>query len=69
VKSATIPIVGATSAVSAYLTKVYDIGDTSSGAFVDPSGGGSDNLDFELSGDSILDFTESNPFGDPSDSF
>ena len=67
--SATIPIVGADSTVSAHITKVYDIGDTSSGAFVDPSGGGSDNLEFELSGDSILDFTESNPFGDQSENF
>ena len=67
--STTIPIVGADSTVSAHITKVYGIGDTGFGAFVDPSGGGSDNLDFELSGDSILDFTESNPFGDPSETY
>ena len=67
--STTIPLVGGTSTVSGYITKVYDIGDTSFGAFVDPTGGGSDNLDFELSADSILDFTESNPFGDPSENY
>ena len=67
--STTIPIIGAESTLSAYITKVYDIGDTGFAAFVDPSGGGSDNLDFELSADSILDFTESNPFGDPSENY
>ncbi len=33
------------------------------------TGGGSNNVEFELSGDSILDFTESNPFGDPSENY
>jgi len=66
--SATVPLVGAESTLSAYITKVYDIGDTGFGAFIDPTGGG-DNVEFELSGDSILDFTESNPFGDPSENY
>ena len=67
--SSTIPIVGATSAVSSHITKIYDIGDTSFGAFVDPADGGAENIEFELSADSFLDFTESNPFGDPSDNY
>ena len=67
--SSTIPIVGAESTVSSYITKVYDIGDTSFGAFIDPADGGGENIEFELSADSILDFTESNPFGDPSDNY
>ena len=67
--SATVPLVGAESTLSAYITKVYDIGDTGFGAFIDPTGGGSNNVEFELSGDSILDFTESNPFGDPSENY
>jgi hypothetical protein len=66
--SATVPLVGAESTLSAYITKVYDIGDTSFGTFIDPTGGG-ENVEFELSGDSILDFTESNPFGDPSENY
>ena len=66
--SATVPLVGAESTLSAYITKVYDIGDTGFGTFIDPTGGG-DNIEFELSGDSILDFTESNPFGDPSENY
>ena len=67
--STTIPIIGADSALSSYITKVYDIGDTSFGAFVDPADGGGENIEFELNADSFLDFTESNPFGDPSDNY
>jgi hypothetical protein len=67
--SATIPVVGGTSAISTYLTKIYDIGDTSSGAFINPADGGAENVEFELDADSFLDFTESNPFGDPSDTY
>jgi hypothetical protein len=67
--STTIPIVGASSAVSSHITKIYDIGDTSFGTFVDPADGGAENVEFELSADSFLDFTEANPFGDPSDTY
>jgi hypothetical protein len=67
--STTIPIVGATSTVSSHITKVYDIGDTSFGAYIDPADGGAENVQFELDADSFLDFTEANPFGDPSDTF
>ena len=28
-----------------------------------------DNREFEVEGDSIIDFTETNPFGDPSETF
>ena len=67
--STSIPIVGGTSSLSAYISKVYDIGDTSSGAFIDPADGGAENIAFELNADSFLDFTENNPFGDPSDNY
>ena len=67
--SASIPIVGAESTLSAYITKVYDIGDTSSASFIDPADGGGENSEFELSADGFLDFTENNPFGDPSDTY
>ena len=49
------------------ITKVYDIGDNSS--FVDPTDENADNVSFEVDADGFLDFTESNPFGDPSDSY
>ena len=67
--STSIPIVGAESTLSAYITKVYDIGDTGSAAFIDPADGGGENVEFELSADGFLDFTENNPFGDPSDTY
>ena len=67
--STSIPIVGAESTLSAYITKVYDIGDTGSASFIDPSDGGGENAEFELSADGFLDFTENNPFGDPSDTY
>ena len=31
--------------------------------------GGAENVAFEVSADGFLDFTESNPFGDPSDNY
>ena len=34
-----------------------------------PSDGGAENVAFEVSADSFLDFTESNPFGDPSENY
>ena len=67
--STSIPIVGAESTLSAYITKVYDIGDTGSASFIDPADGGGENVEFELSADGFLDFTENNPFGDPSDTY
>ena len=49
------------------ITKVYDIGDNSS--FVDPTDENADNVSFEVDADGFLDFTENNPFGDPSDNY
>ena len=67
--SSSIALIGAESSLSAYITKVYDIGDTSNATFIDPADGGGENSEFELNADSFLDFTESNPFGDPSDTY
>ena len=63
--SSTIPLIGGTSSVSCNISKIYDIGDNSENVF--PSDGGADNVAFEVAADGFLDFTESNPFGDPSD--
>ena len=65
--SNTIGLTGGTSAVTCFITKIYDIGDNSENVF--PSDGGAENVAFEVSADGFLDFTEANPFGDPSDNF
>jgi len=67
IASSTLTLTGAESLKTVTITKVYDIGDNS--AFVDPTDSQSQNVDFEVSADGILDFTESNPFGDPSDNY
>jgi hypothetical protein len=65
--SPTIGLVGGTSAVTAYISKIYDIGDNSVNVF--PSDGGAENIAFEVAADGFIDFTENNPFGDPSDNY
>ena len=65
--SSTLTLTGAESAKTVTITKVYDIGDNS--AFVDPTDSQSENVAFEVSADGFLDFTEANPFGDPSDTY
>ena len=67
IASSTLTLTGAESLKTVTITKVYDIGDNS--AFVDPTDSQAQNVDFEVSADGILDFTESNPFGDPSDNY
>ena len=58
---------GNTSSVSAHINKIYDIGDNSENVF--PSDGGAENVAFEISADGFIDFSESNPFGDPSENY
>tara|TARA_B100000131_G_scaffold226689_1_gene218305 strand:+ start:2342 stop:3271 length:930 start_codon:yes stop_codon:yes gene_type:complete len=65
--SSTIGLVGNTSSVTAYISKIYDIGDNSENVM--PSDGGAQNVEFEVSADGFLDFSEANPFGDPSDNY
>lgn len=65
--SPTIPLVGSTSSTSCILSKIYDIGDNSVNVF--PSDGGAENIAFEVAADGFIDFTENNPFGDPSDNY
>jgi len=65
--SSTLTLTGAESAKTVTITKVYDIGDNS--VFVDPTDRQGENVAFEVSADGFLDFTETNPFGDPSDNY
>ena len=60
------PIVGETSGFTAYVTKVYGLTDTTETFDTD---GASQNVEFEISADGFIDFTESNPFGDPSETY
>jgi len=64
--SITKPLVGSTSGNSFNITKVYDIGDNDTNN-VFASDSQSQNTAFEFEADAILDFSESNPFGDPSE--
>jgi len=45
---------------------VYDVAD-STNTFAND--GNAQNVAFEISGDSFIDFSESNPFGDPSETY
>ena len=65
--SSSLTAVGGTSTNTITLTKVYDIGDNS--IYVDPTDDQSGSLQFEIDADGFLDFTENNPFGDPSDNY
>ncbi len=65
--SATKPLVGGTSGNSCIITKVYDIGDNSENVM--PHDDAAQNVAFETIGDNFIDFTESNPFGDPSETY
>jgi len=63
--SATIGLVGAESANTCFITNTADVADVDSFAL----DGQSQNYAFELEADGFLDFTESNPFGDPSETY
>ena len=62
--SATKPLVGGTSGNSCIL--VYDIGDNSENVM--PHDDAAQRC-LETIGDNFIDFTESNPFGDPSETY
>ena len=65
--SSTLTLTGAESGKTVTITKVYDIGDNST--FVDPTDSQGANVTLEVEADGFLDFTETNPFGDPSDTY
>lgn len=63
--SDTIGLVGAESNNTCFITKVDGVEDTGSFALDNAA----QNTFFEIEADGFLDFTESNPFGDPSESY
>tara|TARA_B100001939_G_C16906889_1_gene602797 strand:+ start:475 stop:1428 length:954 start_codon:yes stop_codon:yes gene_type:complete len=64
---ATKPITGSVNSYTATLTKIYDVADDSTN--YNPADDQQINVALELEADSFLDFTETNPFGDPSETY
>jgi len=64
--STNFALIGATSGYVSYVTKIYDINDTTNTFDTD---GGSQNVALENFADTFIDFTENNPFGDPSETY
>ena len=58
-------LVGAETNVTVYISEIYDVSDEESFA----NDGDAQNYNFEVSADGFLDFTETNPFGDPSETY
>lgn len=65
--SATQGLVGSESNNTCYITEIYTLGEDVSK--YDPADDQQINARLELEADSFLDFTESNPFGDPSETY
>ena len=64
--SSTAVLTGGTNSYTVTITKVYDVSDNTETFTTD---GAAENVAIELEADSFIDFTESNPFGDPSDTY
>lgn len=60
-----VRILGQTSGNSWNIRRIYDISDTDVD-YTFPQNEQAQNRDFEVNADSIIDFSENNPFGDPS---
>ena len=60
------PLNGSINSYAAYVTKLYGLTDTTETFDTD---GGSQNVEFELEADGFIDFSETNPFGDPSETY
>ena len=61
-------ITGLTSTYTGTIAKIYsDLTDQTENAWA--SDGAAQNIDFELDADGFIDFSESNPFGDPSETY
>ena len=59
-------LVGETSGASWSITRVYEIDDTNTNLTFVNNAQGAQNRAMEVTADTIIDFTEHNPFGDPS---
>ena len=64
--SSTALLTGSNTGFTGTITKIYDVSDNTQTFTTD---GGAENVAIELEADSFIDFTESNPFGDPSDTY
>ncbi len=63
--SNTVGLTGSESNNTCLITKVHGITDSTSF----PADDQAKNYEFEVAGDNFIDFTESNPFGDPSEAY
>jgi len=61
--SATRPLVGDDSGYSVNITKIYGLADVTGEAFI--TDGAAENITFEAFESGFMDFSESNPFGEP----
>jgi len=65
----TKPLTGDDTGYTATVTTIYDsIADASSGRML-ATDNTAQNMDFEIEADGFIDFSESNPFGDPSETY
>ncbi len=64
--SSTALLTGSNTGFTGTITKIYDVSDNTQTFTTD---GGAENVALELEADSFIDFTEANPFGDPSDTY
>ena len=63
--SATVGLTGSESNNTCFITKVHGVTDSTSF----PDDDQAKNYEFEVAADNFIDFTESNPFGDPSETY
>lgn len=63
--STTVGLTGSESTNTCFITKVHGVTDSTSF----PVDEQAMNYEFEVAGDNFIDFTESNPFGDPSETY
>jgi hypothetical protein len=64
--SGSAALTGAANSYTGLITKIYDVSDNTNTFTTD---GAAENVALEFEADSFMDFTESNPFGDPSDTY
>ena len=69
IQSNSVALVGDNTGYTGYINAIYDsMADTSSGR-VFSTDEAAQNMDFEIDADGFIDFSESNPFGDPSETY
>ena len=69
IQSNSVALIGDNTAYVGYINAIYDsIADTTSGRVLSTDKS-AQNMDFEIDADGFIDFSESNPFGDPSETY